>query len=58
MSPTKWIQAIRDDRQLSRLYDKLTTDERHRLFEESDGDTWNLLQIIEDILEDRRNERI
>jgi len=57
MSPTKWIQAIRDDRQLSRLYDKLTTDERHRLFEESDGDTWNLLQIIEDIIGDRNEQR-
>ena len=57
MSPTKWIQAIRDDRRLSRLYDKLTTDERHRLFEESDGDTWNLLQIIEDIIGDRNEQR-
>jgi len=58
MTCTKWIQFIRDDKRLNRLYNLLTIDERHKLFEESDGETWNLLQIIENILEDRRNERI
>jgi len=57
MTCTKWIQFIRDDKRLNRLYNLLTIDERHKLFEESDGETWNLLQIIENILEDRNEQR-
>jgi len=58
MTATAWISHIRNSPTLEKEYNKLTTDERHKLFEESDGETWNLLQIIENILEDRRNERI
>lgn len=53
MTATKWIQHIRNDKRLSKLYDKLTTEERHRLFTETDGDVWHIDQVILDILEDR-----
>ena len=57
MTCIKWIQHIRDDKRLNRLYNLLTIEERHKLFTESDGDTWNLLQIIEDIIGDRNEQR-
>ena len=56
MTANLWIQHIRNDKRLSKLYDKLTTEERHRLFTECDNDTWHLAEIIEEILEDRSSE--
>jgi len=55
MTCTKWIQTIRDDRRMSRLYDKMTIEERHKLFDETEGEVWNILQVMENILEDRND---
>ncbi len=52
LSASKWVQAIRDDRRLSRLYDRLTTQERHRAYEEC-PDGWHIAEVLEGILSDR-----
>ena len=52
LSASKWVQLIRDDRRLSRLYDKLDSEERHRAYEEA-ADGWRLDEVFRDILRDR-----
>jgi len=57
MTAMAWLSHIRNTPVLEKEYNKLTVDERHKAYEESDGDTWNLLQIIEDIIGDRNEQR-
>jgi len=57
MTATSWIFFIRNDNYLNRLYNLLTIDERHKAYDESDGETFGLDQIFENILEDRNEQR-
>ena len=57
MTATSWIFFIRNSPSLEKLYNKLTVDERRKAYDESDGETFGLDQIFENILEDRNEQR-
>jgi len=55
MSDNQIIREIRDSRRLSRLFDRMTVEQKRQLMAELDGDTWHILEVMVDILEDKDN---
>ena len=58
MTPNLWIQHIRDDRQLSKLFNQLTMDERRVLYTETNGDLELLAKGVKVIKKQRGKSRL
>ena len=58
MTPNLWIQHIRDDRQLSKLFNQLTMDERRVLYTETNGDLELLAKGVKAIKKQRGESRL
>lgn len=54
VSSNELIYYIRQDRKLSKAFDRCNNEQKRRVLAEAEGDTWRLLDLIEDILEDER----
>lgn len=53
MDANLWIQHIRDDRQLSRAFDRLTMDERREVYAQTEGDIALFTQAVKTIKRQR-----
>ena len=54
MSETLIIKYIRQRRELEKLWDALTTDQRRQVLAEADQDTWHINEILENVKADAK----
>ena len=54
MSDSQLIRYIRQRRELEKLWDALTTDQRRQVLAEADQDTWHINEILENVKADAK----